>query len=54
MFIARTWRKLFQAMAGSVGLMGVFLAYRRNRRKAQFRRYRSQQLMVDASGVHWK
>lgn len=46
----RTWRKLFQALAGSIGLMGIFLAYRRKRRQLQFH---AHQLVVDASGVHW-
>ncbi len=56
----RTWRKLLQAAAGSVGLMGVFLSYRRARRQAQFH---ARQLQVDCSAlaaaslsspvVHW-
>jgi glycosyltransferase involved in cell wall biosynthesis len=46
----QTWRKLLQAAAGSLGLMGVFLAYRRSRRAAQFH---GQQLTVDEHGVGW-
>jgi glycosyltransferase involved in cell wall biosynthesis len=44
------WRKGIQAFAGSVGLMGVFLAYRRSRRTMQFR---GKQLTVDKNGVRW-
>ena len=46
----RAWRKFLQALAGSVGLMPVFLAYRRARRRMQFGR---RQLTVDSQGVHW-
>jgi glycosyltransferase involved in cell wall biosynthesis len=46
----RAWRKGLQACAGSVGLMGLFLAYRRKRRKLQFG---SQQLGVDENGIRW-
>jgi glycosyltransferase involved in cell wall biosynthesis len=45
-----TWRKLIQAVGGALGLSGVFLSYRRNRRKIQFR---AQQLIVDEDGVRW-
>jgi glycosyltransferase involved in cell wall biosynthesis len=44
------WRKGIQAIAGSVGLIGIFLAYRRNRRAVQFRQ---KQLTVDGNGVRW-
>lgn len=44
------WRKGIQAMAGSIGLMGIFLAYRRSRRAVQFAQ---KQLTVDANGVRW-
>ncbi len=47
----QAWRKGLQALAGSLGLMGVFLAYRRNRRKVQFS---GKQLMVDENGVRWR
>jgi len=47
----QTWRKLMQAALGSVGGMGIFLAYRGWRRGRQFQ---DQQLVVDAAGVHWK
>lgn len=46
----RNWRKFIQALLGSIGLSGIFLAYRRNRRDIQFR---GRQLIVDPSGVHW-
>jgi glycosyltransferase involved in cell wall biosynthesis len=44
------WRKGLQALAGSVGLMGIFLAYRRNRRTVQFGR---KQLTIDGNGLRW-
>lgn len=47
---ARNWRKLLQSLAGTVGLMNIFLAYRKLRRQRQFS---TKQLTVDASGVHW-
>jgi glycosyltransferase involved in cell wall biosynthesis len=47
----RAWRKLIQAIAGNLGLMNIFFAYRRNRRKLQFQ---DRQLRVDSSGVHWE
>jgi hypothetical protein len=46
----RAWRKGIQALAGSVGLMGIFLAYRRNRRVVQFG---GKQLAVDENGLRW-
>jgi len=47
----RAWRKGVQALAGSIGLMNVFLAYRRHRRRLQFGR---KQLVVDDAGVRWR
>jgi glycosyltransferase involved in cell wall biosynthesis len=44
------WRKGIQALAGSVGLMGLFLAFRRNRRRVQFG---GKQLAVDETSIHW-
>jgi glycosyltransferase involved in cell wall biosynthesis len=44
------WRKFLQALGGSLGLMPMFLAYRRNRRKIQFG---LRKLEVDDKGVHW-
>jgi glycosyltransferase involved in cell wall biosynthesis len=44
------WRKGIQALAGSVGLMGIFLEYRRRRRMAQFG---GKQLIVDENGLRW-
>jgi len=46
----RIWRKFLQALGGSLGLMPLFLAYRRSRRKVQFG---ARQLIVDDSGVRW-
>jgi glycosyltransferase involved in cell wall biosynthesis len=46
----RAWRKGLQACAGSVGLMGLFLAYRHGRRKVQFSK---KQLRVNGNGVWW-
>jgi glycosyltransferase involved in cell wall biosynthesis len=46
----RAWRKGIQAFAGSVGLMGIFLAYRRRRRRVQFG---GKQLAVDENGIRW-
>jgi glycosyltransferase involved in cell wall biosynthesis len=46
----RAWRKGLQAFAGSMGLMGLFLAYRRGRRKVQFSK---KQLRVSGNGVGW-
>jgi glycosyltransferase involved in cell wall biosynthesis len=45
-----TWRKLIQSLAGWLGLIDIFLVYRRNRRMLQFN---NKQLTVDESGVHW-
>jgi glycosyltransferase involved in cell wall biosynthesis len=46
----RAWRKFLQALGGSVGLMPLFLVYRRARRRMQFS---NQQLTVDPQGVRW-
>jgi glycosyltransferase involved in cell wall biosynthesis len=46
----RAWRKGIQALAGSVGLMGIFLAYRRKRRMVQFT---GKQLAIDDHGIRW-
>ncbi len=48
--ILRAWRKVLQALAGTLGLMGIFIAYRQTRRKLQ---HHSQRLIVDANGVSW-
>ncbi len=45
----RVWYKVVQALGGSLGLTGLFLAYRRTRRSVQ---HKQQRLMVDANGVH--
>jgi hypothetical protein len=44
------WRKGIQALAGSVGLMGIFLEYRRRRRMVQFG---GKHLIVDENGLRW-
>ncbi len=46
----RYWFKLVQAAGGAVGLNGLFLVYRRARRKIQ---HRSSRLVVDGEGVRW-
>jgi glycosyltransferase involved in cell wall biosynthesis len=46
----RAWRKGIQAIAGSIGLMGIFLAYRRKRRKVQFK---GEKLAIDENGIRW-
>jgi glycosyltransferase involved in cell wall biosynthesis len=46
----KVWYKVLQALGGSLGLMGVFLAYREARRSLQ---HRDQYLRVDQDGVHW-
>lgn len=46
----KAWRKGIQAFAGSIGLMKIFLAYRRGRREVQFS---GKQLAVDENGVRW-
>jgi glycosyltransferase involved in cell wall biosynthesis len=46
----RAWRKFLQALGGSLGLMPLFLSYRRARRRMQFGR---RQLTVDSEGVRW-
>ncbi len=48
--VMQTWRKVFQALGGSIGLWDIFLAYRSTRRRLQHQRKR---LAVDANGVHW-
>jgi glycosyltransferase involved in cell wall biosynthesis len=47
----KAWRKALQALLGSLGFSGLFLAYRDTRRKVQFK---SRQLWVDEHGVRWR
>ena len=46
----RIWRKLIQALVGSIGLADAFMIYRRKRRAIQFHR---RQLIVGPTGVSW-
>jgi hypothetical protein len=46
----RVWYKWVQALGGALGLSGLFLWYRRMRRKLT---HRHQRLMVDQTGIHW-
>lgn len=48
--VLHLWFKVVQALGGSIGLGGLFLAYRGLRRRIQ---NRSQRLVVDVAGVHW-
>lgn len=45
------WYKWVQAVGGALGLGGLFLWYRKTRRKLQHKR---KQLVVDQQGVHWQ
>jgi glycosyltransferase involved in cell wall biosynthesis len=46
----RLWFKALQALGGSLGLGGLFLAYRDMRRKMK---YGARYLTVDEQGTHW-
>jgi hypothetical protein len=48
--VGRVWYKGVQALGGTLGLGGAFLAYRQARRKIQ---YGSKHLLVDEQGIHW-
>jgi glycosyltransferase involved in cell wall biosynthesis len=48
--VLHVWFKVVQALGGSIGLGGLFLAYRRLRRRLQ---NRPQRLAVDENGAHW-
>ncbi|MFV2043576.1 MAG: hypothetical protein ACC700_10135, partial [Anaerolineales bacterium] len=48
--VARVWYKVLQALGGSVGIRGAFLAYRRTRRAVL---HRGRKLAVDRNGVRW-
>ncbi len=48
--VASVWYKVLQAMGGSLGMGGIFLAYRRTRRAAL---HRGRKLVVDSTGAHW-
>ena len=47
---ARLWYKSVQALGGTLGLSGIFLAYRSLRRRLQ---HRTRQLIVSETGLHW-
>jgi glycosyltransferase involved in cell wall biosynthesis len=49
--VIKVWYKWVQAVGGVLGLSGMFLWYRKIRRKLQ---HRNQSLIVDDHGVHWK
>jgi hypothetical protein len=49
--VATVWFKVVQALGGALGLGGLFLAYRRSRRRLQ---HQGQRLLVDEYGVRWK
>lgn len=49
--VGRYWFKVVQALGGTLGLGGLFLAYRSLRRRYQ---HQARQLYVDETGVHWK
>jgi glycosyltransferase involved in cell wall biosynthesis len=48
--VARVWFKVLQGLGGTLGLGGLFLAYRSTRRRLQ---HGALRLVVDASGAHW-
>ncbi len=48
--VARVWYKVLQALGGTMGLGGIFTAYRRMRRGIM---HRGRQLTADEGGVHW-
>ncbi len=48
--VLRVWYKWLQALGGALGLSGLFLWYRRVRRKLT---HRHQYLVVDQAGIHW-
>jgi len=49
--VLKVWYKWVQALGGTLGLGGLFLAYRQGRRKAQHQRKR---LVVSEEGITWK
>ena len=48
--VASVWYKVLQALGGSLGMGGIFLAYRRTRRATL---HRGRKLVVDSTGAHW-
>jgi len=45
------WYKWTQAVGGLLGLSGLFMWYRKTRRKLQ---HQNKRLIVDKLGIHWK
>jgi hypothetical protein len=45
------WYKWVQALGGVLGLGGMFLRYRKIRRKLQ---HQQQKLVVDNQGIRWE
>ncbi len=48
--VLKVWYKWIQALGGALGLSGLFLWYRKARRKLQHQR---QRLAVDDNGIYW-
>ena len=49
--VLRVWYKWLQALGGALGLGGVFLFYRKMRRRWA---HQNQRLVVDETGIYWK
>lgn len=49
--VLRVWYKWLQALGGALGLGGVFLFYRKIRRRLT---HQNQRLVVDETGIYWK
>ena len=49
--VLRVWYKCLQALGGALGLGGVFLFYRKIRRRLT---HQNQRLVVDETGIYWK
>jgi glycosyltransferase involved in cell wall biosynthesis len=49
--VLRVWYKWVQALGGAMGLSGVFLWYRKIRRKLT---HRQKRLIVDVEGIRWQ
>ncbi len=49
--VMRVWYKWVQALGGAMGLSGLFLWYRRTRRKLS---HSNQKLVVDDDGIRWE
>ena len=49
--VLRVWYKWVQAVGGAIGLSGLFLWYRRTRRKLT---HHEKRLVVDSEGIRWE